>query len=978
MRARLRQLAPIGLVLALTLAGFFAARVHGERDARHDSAHRAEIAGTRVHDRVAQAVTLVDGVRRFLAGHDGAGVTTEQFTDIGARWLSPVGLTGAAWVERRGSHLPATLVTGSPPMTTPGIDLGRIPGVAAAVASPQTAYRVRATSLELLADGTAGLFLVQSAQRVNQGTVEPGFVVLFIPASWLIEAAMDKVEPTTASGPTPEIFVGRASTGNVSGASAAQSTFTEAGQRFEVRVPQLAVQGDARALPWIVLGGGLLLAALVGALAAIATRRAKTKAEVDRLFTLSPDLIVVAGFDGYFKRVNPAFETLLGYTEQEALAHPFIEFVHPDDRERTNAEHDELLTGETTLAFENRYICKDGTCRWIEWTATPVPAERLIYAVARDVTDRRFAETEQEALRRVATLVAEGVQPEDLFAVVAEEVSRVVDVPAVSVVRYEVDGTATELANVNRGDKLFPVNVQWSIEGTNILRLVRDSAETCRINDYAGLEGEMAKIVRDSGIRSTVGVPIFVAGRLWGTMVGSTAEPVPLPEDTEARLANFTELVATAVANEENRARIARLAEEQAALRRVATLVAQGTPSHELFAAVVEEVLGLLPVENISMGRYESDETVTLAIAGAARERFPVGGRWPLGGDNVSTLVARTRRPARIDTYADAQGVLGTAIREDRIGAAVGTPIIVEGRLWGVMTASATLQAPLPLDTEERLASFTGLVATAIANAENRSELAASRARIVAAADETRRQIERDLHDGTQQRLVSLSLELRLAESIVPEELEEPRTTIGRVAGELNEVIDELREISRGIHPAILSEGGLGPALRTLARRSAVPVELGSVIDRRLPEPIEVAAYYVVSEALTNATKHANATRVEVETAVRDGSLRLSIRDDGVGGADPAVGSGLVGLRDRVEALGGSIEISSPAGQGTSVVAKLPVEIDLTVQSEDSRPPNRVPARSLTVAVDGSGDQADDLLARRLLDRANADSSTAP
>jgi signal transduction histidine kinase len=242
------------------------------------------------------------------------------------------------------------------------------------------------------------------------------------------------------------------------------------------------------------------------------------------------------------------------------------------------------------------------------------------------------------------------------------------------------------------------------------------------------------------------------------------------------------------------------------------------------------------------------------------------------------------------------------------------------------------------------MAKFTELAATAIANAESRSELAASRARIVAASDETRRRIERDLHDGTQQRLVSLALQLRVAESTVPPELDEPRETIGRVAGELNGVIDELREISRGIHPAVLSEGGLRPALRTLARHSAIPVELDAVTEARLPEPIEVAAYYVVSEALANTAKHARASRVRVAVAVRNSSLQLSIRDDGVGGADAARGSGLIGLRDRVEALGGSIEISSRPGEGTSVFVELPLQLDLTVDdAEASRP-----ARSLT------------------------------
>jgi signal transduction histidine kinase len=277
-------------------------------------------------------------------------------------------------------------------------------------------------------------------------------------------------------------------------------------------------------------------------------------------------------------------------------------------------------------------------------------------------------------------------------------------------------------------------------------------------------------------------------------------------------------------------------------------------------------------------------------------------------------------------------------IRDLGIRSSVGAPIIVEGALWGVIILG-TQRDRFPDDTEGRLEDFTELAATAIANAESRSELAASRARIVAASDETRRQIERDLHDGTQQRLVSIGFELRLAESTVPAGLEETRKTIAKVASEVNAVIDELREISRGIHPAVLSEGGLGPALRTLARRSTIQVELHDVTEGRLPEPVEVAAYYVVSEALTNAAKHAKASRVDVEANVQDRSLRLSIRDDGAGGANPASGSGLIGLRDRVEALGGSIEISSPPGNGTHLVVRLPLKLDLGPdESKEPRP----------------------------------------
>jgi signal transduction histidine kinase len=256
----------------------------------------------------------------------------------------------------------------------------------------------------------------------------------------------------------------------------------------------------------------------------------------------------------------------------------------------------------------------------------------------------------------------------------------------------------------------------------------------------------------------------------------------------------------------------------------------------------------------------------------------------------------------------------------------VASPIIVEGRLWGAVNAWSR-RGPFPSDAADRMADFTELVATAVGNAQSRAELAASRARIVAAADEARRRIERDLHDGTQQRLVSLGLELRLAQGMVPAELPALETGIGKVADELTGVVEDLREIAQGIHPAILSEGGLGPALRTLARRAAIAVELEVAAMGRLPEPVEVAAYYVVSEALTNATRHAHASVVYVAAGEQDGCLHLSIRDDGVGGADPARGSGLIGLRDRVEALGGSLEVSAPPGEGTLILVQLPLRL---------------------------------------------------
>jgi signal transduction histidine kinase len=209
---------------------------------------------------------------------------------------------------------------------------------------------------------------------------------------------------------------------------------------------------------------------------------------------------------------------------------------------------------------------------------------------------------------------------------------------------------------------------------------------------------------------------------------------------------------------------------------------------------------------------------------------------------------------------------------------------------------------------------------------KSHADLTESRARVVAASDETRRRIERDLHDGTQQRLVTLGLELRAAEAMVPEELTELRAQLSHTASGLTGAVEELQEISRGIHPAILSKGGLGPALRTLARRSAIPVELELDTGRRLPEPIEAAAYYVVSEALTNAVKHSHASAVRVEVDTDDGDVRIRVRDDGVGGAMPGEGSGLLGLKDRVEALGGEIELDSPSGGGTSLQVRIPAQ----------------------------------------------------
>jgi signal transduction histidine kinase len=378
---------------------------------------------------------------------------------------------------------------------------------------------------------------------------------------------------------------------------------------------------------------------------------------------------------------------------------------------------------------------------------------------------------------------------------------------------------------------------------------------------------------------------------------------------------------------EANRDELRVLADQQAALRRIATLVARAVAPAEVFTVVAQELAWCLGVSHSALLRYEPDGAaiVVAALDEPQSQKMRVGKRFRFGGESVAAMVIRTGRPARIDRHDPAGGPDAKYIRELGLHSGVGAPIVVDDRLWGAAVVGSSSPEPLPADTEARVGDFADLVATAIANAQTRTELTASRARIVAAADGARRRFERDLHDGAQQRLVSLGLELRTAEASVPSELHPLRERISHIVSGLAGVSEDLQEISRGIHPAILSRGGLGPALKTLGRRSAVPVELHLGVDRRLAESTEVAAYYVVAEALTNVAKHAQASEVEVSVEDKDANLHLSIRDDGIGGADLSKGSGLIGLKDRVEALGGQVQVSSLPGNGTSLLVTIPL-----------------------------------------------------
>ena len=369
------------------------------------------------------------------------------------------------------------------------------------------------------------------------------------------------------------------------------------------------------------------------------------------------------------------------------------------------------------------------------------------------------------------------------------------------------------------------------------------------------------------------------------------------------------------------------LAGEQAALRRVATLVARAAPPEEVFAAVAAEAGQLLGCESTLLCRYDPEGLATVVGAWSAtrsQRAHCVGSRISVEGHTVIALVFQTGQPARLDDHGEGTGPISVDPSALTIRSAVGAPISVDDHPWGVMVAAAC-EERLPLTVEARLAVFTQLVGTAISNAETKAQLIVSRARIVRTADATRRRIERNLHDSVQQHLISLALRLRTAQAAAPPAACELAERLDDVIEGMGGVIDELREISRGIHPPALVQGGLQPALSTLARRSTVPVRLDVRIGDRLAEQVEVAAYYAVAEALTNAVKHAQASVVDVTAHVADGMLHVRVCDDGSGGADPVKGSGLVGLRDRVEALGGQLWLASPAGAGTTVRAAVPL-----------------------------------------------------
>ena len=600
--------------------------------------------------------------------------------------------------------------------------------------------------------------------------------------------------------------------------------------------------------------------------------------------------------------------------------------------------HDEasLLRGMarvTSMAMRTQHLLDDERAAREESDRQATENARLLAELTQRQVRLTELASEQAALRHVATLVAAQAPADRIFAAVAEEAGRFLQADMGAVAKFGPEGHMTVLAiwTKTRTDFHFPVGQQVPIEEDSLTALVLRSGRPSRQDTYRSATGRLAELRDRLGLRAMIGAPIVVSGRVWGIVsvqdLGSRLEADALAVGSEQRLADFTELLATAISNTQARGELARLAEEQAALRRVATLVATGTASADLFDAVTIEMRSLLNAGAASLLRYEPDGTATVFAASSdPGTEVPLGSHLTLEGRSAAGAVFRSGRMARADELEGPPGSVAATFRGLGMRSAAGAPIVLEGGLWGVIVAYWRDSQAVPPDNEGRMAQFTQLVATAVSNAASRTQLAASRARIVMTADETRRRIERNLHDGIQQRLVTLALELRTVGHAVPPERAALLAAMSHADDELISILDELREISRGVHPAILSQNGLGAALRSLARRASVPTALDIGEIGRLPPPVEAAAYYVVSEALTNAVKYANATVVHVDLGVKDTTLRLSIDDDGDGGADPAQGSGIIGLIDRVEALGGKLTLRSPLGEGTSLVIELPLE----------------------------------------------------
>jgi signal transduction histidine kinase len=530
---------------------------------------------------------------------------------------------------------------------------------------------------------------------------------------------------------------------------------------------------------------------------------------------------------------------------------------------------------------------------------------------------------EQAALRRIATLVARGAVPGRVFSAVSQEVSRLSGTDLVAVERFDPLGPASIVVGLATDLDGILVGSRWELDDSMPAALVQRTGRSARVDgvDWSRVSAPVGAHAGRLRVRSAVASPIVVEGRVWGAITVASTER--LSERAAERLEKFTDLVAVGIANTESREALRQLADGQAALRRVAMRVARASPAEDVFATVAEEVGPLLDAEAGAIHRYEPDGHYTVVgswgnIGGA----FVTGSRWKLERDSLAGRVHRAGRPARVESYEQAAGAVAAEARALGIRSAVGSPILVDGRVWGAMVVGTAGVHPLPSDAEARLTQFAELVATAIANVQTRSDLAASRARVVAASDAERRRVVRDLREGAQQRLLHTIVTANLARQTLERDRREATELVSEAIAHAQTANDELRELAHEILPSILTNSGLGAGLRGLAARMPIPVQIDVPVDRLSPT-VEATAYFVVAEALTNIVRAPRVERATVSARVEDRILQLEVRDDGTGSAR-IEGAGLIELRDRLAALDGRLDVAT-AAPGTVIKASIPV-----------------------------------------------------
>lgn len=547
--------------------------------------------------------------------------------------------------------------------------------------------------------------------------------------------------------------------------------------------------------------------------------------------------------------------------------------------------------------------------------------ELLAIAIANEQNRERLEQlvAEQGALRRVAELAVHDAPPSRVLDAVVTEASRLVGVGFTTLLRFEPDG-ATEVVAIHDPPPGVTVGMRAPKGGDGASQRVWRTGRTARVDDLSGTPGAWPKVASGHGFSSSAAAPVRAEDRLWGVLVAVGHDVLAPPIEDE--LSRFAALAGTAITSSHARTALGALAGEQAALLRVAGRVARGDPPEKVFAAVsaeAKQLLGGLPMTLVQFD--EEDEALVVMNSSGGPIRSGVSFPYPSG--TLPDRVRRTGRAARIDDYRlepDAEAVA-------RLGvvAAVAAPIQVENRVWGMFTATSS-DGPLPARAEDRLQRFANLVGTAIGNATSRALLVASRERVLTAADETRRRLQRDVHDGAQQRLVQTVITLKLARSALADD------QAARVLERVEEALahaeranEELRELVSGILPAALTRAGLPGGVGSLV--TDLPVRVHAAIDvPRLAPELETTAYFVIAEALTNVVKHAKAEHVRVLATLSDGAVRVEVSDDGVGGARADDGSGLTGLFDRVEARGGTLDVRSPPREGTTLKAILPAD----------------------------------------------------